>query len=623
MARILYCDASRPNDSGDGLSAATAKRTVNAVRAITLTGDTVLYRKGYCYDPSGSGFSSMQVGGTSHGTYAGPNDDPPVFDGLRYQIPGTADALGWAYEGDGVWSKQFSSAYYAYRLWIGARNDGILTTDRDPGTAMSRTPDIGAGATQNNLTSIKATLTTKDIWYGAGAALGYRVYVLTGSDTIDPPTFYNGLAILQNDGVATGSLNGFTVTNAQNVYVTGLAARGASTSFNVVSSNNDATVVENVTFEDCIGTHMYSRAFIVHNSFGNYANPWPQIKNVLFLRCIGDSGSSAQEQETDSTKYGVLSGSMDMFAIVHNAYNCRAEDCVSINPMHIGALVGGQDNNLFMPDNCGYLRHRVVAAEWATYARGFTAYTCTNTCYFKNCVADGVNVRSQFSGGVQVTGCVWKNLRQSTRKSGVSGAWAIESYIADFGNANFGDNRYVYIQPTGVLLAHNTVVDPYGPLLEMNFYPTTPGGVAANTFPSGVVTAYNNCVVDSLPARAAMATITTSHLGGTPVANQVFENNDIFKGAGIAAPTVKWDATTYALNAYAGFANNISGDPMLGAEYTPAPASPCRDGGKWIGGIRGANGIYPGTRPTIGAVQIGRGDQRTYNHARTIIRPRQ
>src|SRR6516164_6114743 len=81
MATTYYVDASRPNDTGNGLTLATAKKTLNAAVNLMAGGDTLLVKAGTYNEglnthstPSGTGFPT---GATTIQAY--PGDSPTMM----------------------------------------------------------------------------------------------------------------------------------------------------------------------------------------------------------------------------------------------------------------------------------------------------------------------------------------------------------------------------------------------------------------------------------------------------------------------------------------------------------------------------------------------------------------
>ena len=81
MATTYYVDASRPDDTGNGLSLATAKKTLNAAVNLMAGGDTLLVKAGTYNErlntnsiPSGTGFPT---GATTIQAY--PGDSPTMM----------------------------------------------------------------------------------------------------------------------------------------------------------------------------------------------------------------------------------------------------------------------------------------------------------------------------------------------------------------------------------------------------------------------------------------------------------------------------------------------------------------------------------------------------------------
>jgi len=85
MATTYYVDASRPNDTGNGLTLATAKKTINAGINLMSGGDTLLVKAGtyteQLYNPAIPSGTGYPVGATTIKAYTG---DSPTLNGLVY-----------------------------------------------------------------------------------------------------------------------------------------------------------------------------------------------------------------------------------------------------------------------------------------------------------------------------------------------------------------------------------------------------------------------------------------------------------------------------------------------------------------------------------------------------------
>lgn len=598
-----YVDASRADDSGSGTSAATAKRTLRAAYQLAVAGDTILLRAGYCYAPVNGFFPRIQKDGITLGAYdLGTHGDVwldyPTLDGLTYEAP---DAAGWAYEGDGIWSKRLAGAA-PRRMWVGSTSSGVKTTERVLGTAYSRTPN----ATLHELSAIKVALGTTDIWHPAGAALSHKVYVYTGTALLTPPQYYEGLAFLLYDGASVGAADGVYVSSCQDVLVQHLHARGVyGDSFIVTSSVGDARGTSSVLVQNCLASAAMVGGFVIRTGFENTTLAAKPITSVTIDQCVGDSSSSRYEQDK-TTAYTHLSF-LDMFLINGNPSGCRIQDSESINSAHVGAAIG-TPNNSYQPVNCQIERVTVRFADWITYGRGLATGKCADSCGIYDCTIVGQNVRSQFVNG-EIVGNTWTGNRASRRKAGTDEWFMVEAYIAhSTGLTATGDAQYVRNEPHRLVIAHNVCIDP----LASGGYPASLTDYAMGLpvadvgIPTNTVTIANNVLYDRLAPSSGRAWLACFQ-NGAEIGYQQILNNAVYTGAGRPVATVKWKGVTSGVNSVAGATGNLTVDPKLDlATLQPLSGSPLIGAGAVLSGMArttdSAGQAYQ-SPPTIGAYE--------------------
>lgn len=585
-----YVDASMPDDRGDGLTPATAKRTPTAARALSADGDKILIKAGYCYAPVSGHF--MYLRGKSNieiGTY-GTSSDKPILDGLTYENPGV---VGWSYIGSGVWKKAFGG-YYVRRLWVGSTSLGNLASQRVLGTAKRRATGsalglYGPSADPSSDANVIAGLSTHDIWFGAGTTLGYALYVYTGSATINPPNYYGGIAFLQADGVAVGATEAIYVQAGSGIYAHDLHIRGTSTaSIRLAGQNSDGQDVADCLFEDCMVTAACEGAF--KSGIVGELTPAYRIKSVTVRRIYCDYLTSPDEQEPDDT-YSYLSGLCDMFSIADGSVVVSVENCTIINSAHVGVVVGSSVMSSTPPAGCRVINNTIRFDSWQTYARGLSNFD--GDALFTGNLIDGQSTSAQFAGSAKVIGNVWTNLRACIRKPATAQWIAVESYMYDTGTGGIGNLRYVRLNPLNVLIANNTAYGPAASALSFNFYSVALGD-ANNTFDAGAVTVRNNIVYGLLSTF-----LDNNEDIGKTVGQQTLTNNCVYNGS-TGDNKVVLHGTRYSINAAPGCTNNIETNPQLDTLYRPQAAGVKR-GGAYINGtdFYAKQFYYP---PNIGAV---------------------
>lgn len=588
-ARILYVDASRLDDSGNGLTPATAKRTPRAAQSISLNGDRILIKAGYCYAPLSGHF--MRFTGVSNievGTY-GTASDKPILDALSYDNPGSS---GWTHVSNGIWKKTFGP-FFIRRLWVNSVNNGIRVADRTLGIAKRRATGTGLKVINPNPSEeqILAALNASDIWATGGSTLGYALYVYTGSTTINPSTFYGGLAFIQSDGVSVGAIEGIVVQNQTGIYVHDLHFRGnGGVGIRLYAQNSDVRDVENCLFEDCIVTAPYQGAFL--SRINGELNPVRRIKSSTTRRVFCDYLSSPDEQEPNEN-YAYLTAMSDLFSIADGSVAISIENCTAINSAHFGFVSGSVSMNTAPPIGSRVVNNTVRYDTWNTYGRGLGSFN--GSVLFSGNLIDGQNTRSQLAGTCTVVGNIWTNLRPSVRKPSVSQGIAIESYIFDSNIGNIGNERYVYIEPVNVLIANNTFDHPCDAAIGMHFYKQSTGP-ADNVFPAQSVTIRNN-IVNRLVSRF----LQTYEDSGRIIPAQILEKNCVYNGQS-GDNKIRWRGADYAINVAPGCTSNLEENPDMDSTYQPRNPALRGTGVTVIG--KDFNGKQFYDPPNIGAIDI-------------------
>ena len=584
---IRYVDAAMPDDTGNGLTPATAKRTPRAAQQAASAGDKILLKTGYCYAPVNGAFMFFSgVSNVEISTY-GTASDKPILDALTYQNPGVP---GWTYVSGGIWKKTFA-AFYIRRLWVGSTSLGNLISDRVVGTAKRRATATGLTTPSANPSesAILAALNTNNIWFGGGSATSYALYVYTGTASIDPPTYYGGLAFIQSDGLTVGAITGIHVQNQTAIYAHDLHFRGNSaTAIRLQAQNSDSRDVADCLFEDCLVTAPYQGAF--KSCIVGEATPTRRCKSTTVRRVYCDYWSSADEMELN-TSYDYLSGIADLFNVADGSMAITIDGCTAINSAHMGIVTGSIAMATIPPRGCLVTNNLVRYDPWHTYARGLGCFDADTI--FRGNLIDGQNTRSQFSGSAKVIGNVWINLRNCVRKANVAQWIAVESYMYDSFTAGIGNDRYVRINPANVVIANNTAYGPVNDALRFSYY-LTPRGAADNSFDAGSVTVENNIVYS--PKNKFL---TTYEDAGKTMGQQTFINNCVYNAA-TGDSKINWRGANYTINNAPGCSSNIEADPQLDALHRPQSAMVKR-GGVYVGGkdFYGKQFYYP---PNIGAV---------------------
>lgn len=187
-------------------SSAHPYNTLAQVAAAFAAGDDVLFRRSsvlrYGTGVAGTGTiipngsSAMweftqRTAGVVTLSYYGDESMPPQFDSLIYDEPGAI--IGWAYIGDNKWSKQISV------------NGSNLSTATYPAFTFANVQcgDDKTDAYQLRMrTTVAACVAADDVYITSGGI----VTINTGSPTVSPGDYYNGLAWASATGVGSGCM---------------------------------------------------------------------------------------------------------------------------------------------------------------------------------------------------------------------------------------------------------------------------------------------------------------------------------------------------------------------------------------------------------------------------------
>lgn len=587
---IIYCSASG-SDSNDG-TIGTPKLTPRAAQIAAGTGGKVLLKTGECFAPSSNGLFFFINGnsGIEIGTY-GTASDKPILDALTYQNPAVG---GWTYLNSGVWKKVFG-AFWVRRLWVGSTNSGYLVNQRTIGTAKRRSTGSGmTGQTPNpSEASIIASLNSTNIWFGGGATTSYALYVYTGSSTVDPPTYYSGLAFIQSDAVSVGAVEGLMIQGQSGIYCHDVHFRGNGSVGIRLNTKNTATgdCYDNL-IEDCTVTHCYNGAFL--SRIDPQTSPLYRCKSSTVRRVYCDYASSADEMEPDTT-YSFLTAFSDLFSVSDGSIAITVENCTAINSAHNGISVGSTGMATTPPTAIRIIGNTVQYDSWHTYARGISTFDAD--VLVSGNTFDGQNTRSQIQGNARIIGNVWKNLRNCVRKSGVAQAIASEAYIFSSGVSAVGEDQYIAINPTNVLIANNTFYmapDVNDGAIEFHFFQNLTGSVKQPSFNAGSVTVKNNIVYGHRGPFVKTTEDPTLTIG-----QQTIQNNCSWNGL-IGDQKIQWRGSNYTINAAPGCSGNIEDHPQLDTDYRPGNSKLKRTGLAINGFAYHGKRLYP--IPNIGAV---------------------
>lgn len=587
MPSNYYVSAAANGDGGNALTPATAKQHIQPVLYfLNRTLDQNMWiEAGYYYDVAnvGAGLPTLAVSHVKIRRYGDASLGNPCLDGRNWIAPGSKRFTYLAPSNGGhVWKLQIGTANVIWRIWSQSTNNGIRLEDRTDGIALRRSPD----ATAQSEAAILAALNADALWHGADATQAYHLYIWTPTAEQDPADYYRGLSFIQSGAGTTGFDYGFFMRNCQDVLISGVDVKASrNENFIIFGQDDDPVPLANIRIDNCKAL-LATTGFRVKpiTTAGGIAANRTAIFDVLFTKCIGDTGTSPIEQENNNLLYSRLSGASDMFYFTNRIENVRAEDCTSINGFHCGATFGVIDANSSLPKKTGFRRHLSKSDTWSAYTRGVATFNCEDSCFIDQCTIDGMNVRSQVSGGVLMTSTRFINSRKSIRKfQDTDGHLGIESFIGDQGTLGIGNERYVYLNPTRVRIYNCTFGPSYGTPIQFNAYvagASLGGGLTPAIFAAGSVKVANCLFMDTRPERVNLPIFLTYNQ--TTMGIQPFENCALYKFGG-AAPTVLHDSTTTNAAADTWFSNAITVDPGVDELLRPMAGSALIGAGKRFG----------------------------------------
>ena len=353
--QLLYCD---PAASESGITGAIDHPYTRLDAAISAaTGnDTVLYvRRGRVYTNTGSAIGVINVNSKSPTeklliTPYGDEAMPPTLMGGLNMLPGDP---GWSYVGAGVWKRALlynaaGTTANRMRLFVGgsritgAAVNRALGTGYTFGTAVAKctVADNAAEAAIIAEMHIQTPYSYR-IWTYTTDSTGY-LYVWTGSDTLDPPTFYDGITLVGTNGLVGGTgwgkTCGVSINNSSNVTVDGIDAIfcvGGN-----ALTNGSAAAVYNCTLSNS-RSYAFGSSGLVITGF----SPTRLVTGFAARNCLNDAVATMAEEWNYRDKGGLswLNGSQDAAVLGHYTDACTFENVETIDGAHLNTLIGTMD----------------------------------------------------------------------------------------------------------------------------------------------------------------------------------------------------------------------------------------------------------------------------------------
>lgn len=344
-------------DGGDGSLATPYNRLDLAVTAATAAEARIRVRRGRVYTPYGTKLAVLDLTnkrptGLLIVDDYGDEEGPPVLFGGTYMAPASG---GWESRGGGVWRKPMAANAGGadpdgFRLYLGAAITGAAV-NQSAGTGYT----FGVAAARCNVakTADEATILAslnsiarpdtqnRRLWMytqkSDGTNFDGYLYVYTGSDALDPPSYYGGLTLVGRNGLTDasgfGRTYGILLYNAQRVTVRGL--RSACSPYGLrMSAAAHATT--DCGIERCESMAYGNSGLMIDGAATNSA-----FRNVA-RDCKVDAVATRDEDWNWRDKGGIswIPGTQDACVIGKYTEACAFERVVSIDGFHTNFHIG-------------------------------------------------------------------------------------------------------------------------------------------------------------------------------------------------------------------------------------------------------------------------------------------
>ncbi len=613
-----YVDPSKTN--GTGSIGSPYNSITAALTAATGSNDRILLARGYVYQKFNNFYAARIIKTPSVGLYIGaytasdsPNTMNPTFNAITFEPPGTS---GWSLvqAGTGVWKKAYASAgsnVTVWRVFTGARLTGPAANNAQGtgyilGTARARTP-VAYNATEATVMANinSAGSVSNRLWAHINQPSGF-LYIYTGSDTLDPPTFYNGLGIVGSDGAGNwGCYNGVVIQDSQRITMEDVDCIGAVDGNHNINASGNAGDCTDITLIDC---NSYGHA-LSGISLAGLAATTPQfVRRVLIKNSTFDSIATLNEDWNFRVGTGIswLNGGQDDISVQQRCngiefLNCTVKDgyhsCIKVETFGVAAI----DNIVF--------RDCKLTAYNRLYGHGIVTAGVTSVCLFDRCTIAGMTQYFQIMGGAtQMRNCLCYD------PMAPYGAYNGTNNVNSEPACSIGTVSAIYpTMSAGLVVIDNcTFVESYGYMWQI--YSRVSGSLADN------FAAVRNCTfLDSKYLNAQGRAVSTtfgpdpgksilfSLAASEPTPVFTFENNNYYTGTANQNIVVYQQSSvvTYStLSAMPGASGNTESNPKLNLDFRPGTGSPLIGAGTFLRNDNDVDGLARKNPPTIGAYEV-------------------
>lgn len=619
----LFVDPSAP-DGGTGTLLSPYNRQDLAIAAATAAEAVVYLKRGFVYQGYNSGTSSQgsvlylaakaPAGYLKIKPYGEAALPPTLFAGTN-MLPGDT---GWSYAGNGVWAKSMpDNASYAkarrLRLYVGgsritgAAVNRALGTGYTFGQARARYP-VADGASQADVLAAVGTMgsTAACIWtYTMGAGGGNGIlYVWTGSALLDPPTFYDGITLVGNNGLydasGFGRSYGILMYNCSRVRVIGIDAIFCPAALTITgnAASQDASVerARLAAFAHC--------GVLLEGASG------ATLTRAALRDSVVDAVATVDEDWNYRDKYGLewINASQDASIIGRWTDSCSFERVQSIDGYHgnmfVGAMLSsgsGTTVNASVVDCIATNPNRLYGSACGAAGLGvgniarFTRFHGYDVTYFFSRSGSGKTIFSN---------CVFRDAKKpySGYDATMAGGLNVNTIpgISVYEGAAWGA-----LEAGAVTMNSCAILQPYGFAIKLS----------TDTIPAGGVVLNNTVIVDTRWLNSAAARTFNPGVydragisidSGSCATVGAIEATDSYLYTGAAGQNrVAMPSFAVAtLAAFTGLSGSLSeADPQVDSLGRPLAGSPLLGQAATNGLTRDAAGVYRNVMSARGAYE--------------------
>lgn len=506
-----FVDPSAP-DGGSGTYASpwSSQDTAAALSHVTYPDLLVRLKRGLIYKPQGTTIGGLWVAGKSpaggwrFASYGDAQMPPTFFSGTN-MLPGDS---GWVLVGDGLWKKPLDNnaktdLQESMRLYVGGSRLTGPVSNREGGTGYSYGTARARFALLGDVTDVDVLAeigsmgsTAPRIWTYAAAAGGASgaLYVWTGSNTQDPPTFYDGITLVGTNGKTDangfGRTYGIGLYGSSNVVVSEADSIFAPAALRAVAQS---AAVANSGFEHCGSLAFGGSGLLLEGSATGTAT------NFFARDCVVDAVATYDEDWDFRDKYSApfiywLNARQDAITLGRWTDSATLERVQCIDGYHGNLFVGSQSSSGSQTTVNARVTDCLVAGTGRLYGAGcnvsglgagnvatFTRLRCHDVVYFFSRTGSGK--------------AVWDD---SLFYNGVKPYAAYDATAGLYVNTVPG--MIIYPQSAGygtmeagcVTLNRCSVLQPYGFMININRDDS-----ALSTIPAGAFVISDSLLVDT------------------------------------------------------------------------------------------------------------------------------